>query len=309
MVVLLISSMVVLLISTVVLFAALPMLANARDVMIGDTLDVVKDALGEPRGYMKSEDYQLLQYERGLVELHDGLVSSVSLVSEQDAEKRRIERERIAEERRLARATRREELRIEGQEILEQVRNDPEFAALPAAEQVEFWRSFKKRYRDVPPGEEYAAVLERHKQELEQQALEHRIADLESRVREAESRVAQAEEEVARASYDNRRRYVSYGTYAYSYPTYYRPSRYSHTSVSKHKYGLRYTCKPTIKAQGYRHVKKSSRHYTSCKSPRCSSYKSPYVTSYKSPYYTSCKSPYTTTRNCGSAQVSFRAKY
>jgi hypothetical protein len=292
------------LIVAVTLLTAVASFAASQDVKLGDTFASVKAALGEPRGFIKDSTYQLLQYDRGRVELHDGLVSSVNIVSEEEAERMRIKRERFAEERRLAAALRREQLRIEGLQALEQVRSDPEYDALSAEKQVAFWKSFKKRYPDVPLGEEYASALERHKLELEHQEMEQRIAALESRVREAESRADQAEWETSR---DNSRRYTFYS--AYTYPVYYPRHRRSNKCVPKSRYTSAAACQPSIKGPANRHTKSSRRSSATYKSPYTTSYTSPYVTHYKSPYVTSYSSPYTTCRSQGSALTSFRLKY
>jgi len=292
------------LIFAVALLTAIASPAESEDVKIGDTLESVRKALGEPRGLIMDETYQLLQYDRGRVELHDGFVSSVNIVSEEEAERMRIERERIAEERRLAEAARRERLRIEGLETLEQVLSDPEYAALSAGKQVAFWKSFKKRYPDVPLGEEYASALERHRLELEQRQLEQRIATLESRVREAESRAAQAEWEASR---ENNRRYTSFVSYAY--PVHYPRARRSKKCAPKRTYATSDVCQPSIKGHANRYAKSSRSSKASYKSSYSSSYSSPYVTSYKSPYVTSYNSPYRTCRSEGSALTSFRLKY
>src|SRR5579884_2000173 len=58
------------------LLLAVPALALARDVHLGDSLEEVRSALGEPRGQARLDGRLVLFYDRGEVELVDGRVTN-----------------------------------------------------------------------------------------------------------------------------------------------------------------------------------------------------------------------------------------
>jgi hypothetical protein len=193
--------------------AAFP--GEAQEVNVGDSYEQVLSVLGPPQGTIKTDHYALLTYERGKVEFRGGKATLVSLVSPEEAVRRREEQARQeAEARRLA-AIQREALRQEGLAVLAERRADPELMAQTPAIQVEFWRRFRAKYPDVDCKPEYAAALQQYEAEVAAQERDRQIqadmARLEDRVKDAEQRAAEAEERAQRAQ----RNY--YGT-GYYYP-------------------------------------------------------------------------------------------
>lgn len=181
-------------------------------VEIGDAYEDVIRQLGDPPGFIKTDTFALLYYERGTIRLEEDRVVNVELLSEEEAaEQRQIEREERA--RRQAAQQERQVQRLqEGRALRQQRHSDPDFLSASAEQQLAFWRQFRRRYPEVPVEEEYRAALERY--EREQQV--RRLEDQERRIRELEAQVRRAEERAAaRPSYDY----------------YHRPIRYLHTPV------------------------------------------------------------------------------
>lgn len=182
--------------------------AAADEVSIGDTEDRVRQVLGEPGGYIKSGSYQALLYDRGRVELRDGRVTEVELVSAEQAQLQKLQRERDRLARAEAEQARREALRIEGLAEKERMLADPVFRASAASEQLDFWRRFRTKYPDVEVDEAYAGALAAWEQERATLQQDQRLLDMEKRVAEAEARAREAERSAAAARDEAQRRVV-----------------------------------------------------------------------------------------------------
>lgn len=170
----------------------------SADVRIGDSEEEVRRVLGAPVASIRTESRHILAFDRGQVELRDGRVIALDLVTEEEAlaiRARRIERERW--ERAQSERQRRERL-AEGTALLERRRADPVFQTSAAAEQVAYWRAFQLSYPEVNIALEYAAALARAESEKQQQL---RIAEQDQRVRDLEDRVAAAERQAARRTF------------------------------------------------------------------------------------------------------------
>ena len=191
----------------IMLLAALgqpPVPVADEGLAVGDLSADVHRVLGEPQGYIKSGGTEFLLYDRGRVELKDGVVTGVDLVSAETAEAMRLAREQQRAARAEASRRRRETLREAGETLRLQKLGDPAFQSAAAGEQLAFWQQFRRRYRDVNVDFEYAQALARHRQELEKDALERRLAELERRLDDTAERARRAEleaEEARRRSY------------------------------------------------------------------------------------------------------------
>jgi hypothetical protein len=171
------------------LFAAV--LAGA-EVQRGDSLDHVRNTLGAPRGELSRGDIQVLVYDRGEVELRDGVVSKVLLRSadEQAAYAQRAEEQNARA--RQENEARRARLLSEGEALKERKLADPNFVNAPASAQLSFWLDFARAYPEVPVADlllsarnrvaaEYAADERRRRQDETIAALERRVAEAEAR--------------------------------------------------------------------------------------------------------------------------------
>jgi hypothetical protein len=193
--------------------------AQASEVIVGESLEDVIADRGQPRGFIRSGGYLLLDYEHGKVELRDDKVVRAELLTDEElaAYREHMAKRNLAAAR--AAAARRAALIAEGTKVRNDKLADPGFMASPASDQVAFWRWFRQKYPAVDVGGEYAVVLQKYEAELAEQSREaarrQEIAELEARAADAERAAADAqrEAEIARA----------YGYYysSYSYPVCY----------------------------------------------------------------------------------------
>ena len=162
---------------------------------IGDTRDEVDTELGPPRGWIRSDAYELLTYIRGKVELQNGVVTALDIVSQEEAERRGAELQRQMEARRQDAEIRRQN-RIEAGTVLKsRMLGDSAFLATSAESQTRFWAEFRQRYPEVPADLEYQGALAQVQREqdalradLEQRKAEQRLEAAEKRADAAERR-------------------------------------------------------------------------------------------------------------------------
>jgi len=180
------------------LLLLMPLALAAAEIQPGDNLAHVRETLGAPRGQAESGGRLLLYYERGEVELQDGVVTRAALLSRDDHEaetaRRAAKARRLRDEREINRAR----LTTEGEELKARKLADPAFRSGSAAAQVAFWEDFSRRYPDVPGREELLLARLRLAEENEAKRREaetaERIARLEARRAAAEARAAEAAE-------------------------------------------------------------------------------------------------------------------
>jgi hypothetical protein len=245
-----------------ILILSLPMVPAALaadDLAIGDTLEVVQSALGEPRGSIKAGSYQLLQFERGRVEFRDGVVIRLNIVSADIAEARRIRREKEQEARRVAAAERRAQRHAEGLNVRDRARSNENFDQLSGREQLDFWSSFRRQYPGISVDVEYASARARDRRETEQRRNDRRLADMDRRIAEADARAREAEAQADDLAEDlkrqKRRSYVTYATpYApvYQQPVTYRTPVRKISYVSRPRYAPHIT-RTTLGGNAHRH--------------------------------------------------------
>jgi len=213
------------------------------EVGVGDPREDVVSELGDPKGYLKAADYEILYYERGRVVIRAGVVSAVQMLTEEQhlAQQRQEDQER---ELQLARNEQQHLERLAaGEAYRAQLLGSPTFLASPASAQVDTWRRFMQQYPEVDARLEYQAALARYRNDLELAQAEQRIQDLEQRVRTAEQRVAQAQADADRRDrWDRNTTYIGGVVYPYpvytprrrpcpEVPTLYAPSRLSGTRL------------------------------------------------------------------------------
>lgn len=198
---------------------------------IGQTSVQVLEALGKPMGSIELRDKTLLLYPQGEVTLREGVVAEVDLMSDKqfadDQERLRVERDEwlaAQERRRVAH-------KAEGESLRAIKMKSQAFAALPAKDRADYWRSFQIRYPSVDASEQIASALAGYETELEELRSQQRIAELEARVAQAEKEAAAArlETEKLRVETERTERSRNYGLRYYSDPViqnkcyYYRP--------------------------------------------------------------------------------------
>ncbi len=187
---------------------ALSAASLAAEVTPGDTLDQAVAALGAPRGRLQVAGRNLVYFERGEIEVHDGRVTRVALATLEE-HAARLARE---EQQRSVREARRNELIVAGTAERDAKLADENFRGAPLAYQVAYWQNFAARYPGVSVSEPLAIVRLKRNEQLEQQAREER------RREELEER--QLAQERERAEF-----YPFYtGSYYPRYRPYYSPS-------------------------------------------------------------------------------------
>lgn len=186
----------------------------------GATLDEVKVALGTPNGQMRLGERQMLYYARGSVELTNGRVTRVAMLSAEEHQAQLAREERLVAER----ETRRTQLIEEGTALRDRKLADETFRSAPVAYQVSFWEDFARRYPGVPCAEPLMIARLKLSEQLEEK---NRKAEELSRLAEIEQRLAAAEREPVHyrvrsypSRYGHRDRHQEFALWPVSY-TYY----------------------------------------------------------------------------------------
>src|SRR5581483_820688 len=173
--------------------------AQTAEIRPGDSLADVEAALGAPKYKEKLGNKLLLSYDRGKVELVDGRVTNVNLLSSEDFAVQQAQQAADA-----AQAAQRRAQRIaEGGALKAKKLADPAFTSAPPNYQVAFWQDFRRQYPEASCDHEYKLALARQQEQQAIQARDEKIADLEIRVANAEALAAQAESEAQQARYNN----------------------------------------------------------------------------------------------------------
>jgi hypothetical protein len=165
---------------------ALASVLSAGEVMIGDSLGQVRAVLGAPTGQLEASERHLLYYERGSVELRQGLVTRVDLRSATEQAQLEARAQKIYAERDAQRAR----LWAEGIALRDRKQTDAAFLASPVAYQVAFWENFSRSYPGVPCVEPLTLARLRLGEQLDQKRQQEEAAD---RLAEMEARLAATE--------------------------------------------------------------------------------------------------------------------
>jgi hypothetical protein len=178
---------------------------GATELKVGDDLEATIDKLGKPVGTIELREKTLLLYPAGEVVLKNDLVFEIDLMTDAAyaAEQDRLEKER--EEWLVERARQAAARTEEGEAIRAAKRGSSAFAALPAKDRVDFWRSFQIRYPEVEVSEELGRALESYQTELAELRTQQQIALLQARVAEAEKEATNARLETQRLKEETER--------------------------------------------------------------------------------------------------------
>lgn len=198
--------------------------ATAESVKVGDTVEVVMRELGKPQGRISSGIHDVYLYDRGKVELKNGLVTSVELVSAEEAAARRLAQEKRQQEAVQRALEAQEQRRAEGSKVLSDRLADTAFRSQSAGDQLEYWDLFKNQYPEIDIGTIYANLSKQYQVEVEQARVREQLADLQQRTAAAEARALRAER-AAEEAYWSRPTvtYVS-SPWIQSYPRYCPPT-------------------------------------------------------------------------------------
>ena len=185
------------------------------EILVGDSPAKVRAELGEPTGSIRAENYELLQFDRGRVEIRDGAVTRVELVSAEEASRLRMLREQEARDLKVRQEQERIQRKADGTEARDRALQNPDFLNSSGDRQVQFWEDFRRRYPEVPVGSEYAAALARRDADFAPVGGRTSSCPGEQRVADAEVRAENAERDAEEARRNSRRSYVYYGTPIY----------------------------------------------------------------------------------------------
>lgn len=210
------------------LIACTALLASDQSVELGQTEENALEILGKPMGTIGLRDKTLLLYPQGEITIKEGKVSHIDLMEAEefaaDQERLRIEREEW-----LITQERIEAARIEeGKAVRADKLKSQAFAALPAKDRVDYWRSFQIRYPSIDVSEHIGSALASYQVELEELRSQQKVADLEARVASAEREAATARLETEKLRKETER-----------------------TKQSSRYYGLRYYTDPVVDRRYY----------------------------------------------------------
>ncbi len=209
------------------LLLPITLLAASSKVEIGQTREQIIEALGKPQGEINLPDKILLLYPEGEITIHEGVASQIALMSDkqfaQDQERLKKERAEWAIQQKKLAADRIKA----GEELKAYKLQNSTFAALPAKDRVEYWRSFQTKFPQVDVSEEIARALESYQAEIAELKNQQRIAELEVSVAKAQKEAEAArletaklrEETKARNDTSNFRLREYYSPQPYYYPT------------------------------------------------------------------------------------------
>ncbi len=153
--------------------------------------------LGPMRGSAVFDQREILQFDRGLVELRDGRVVRADIITPEQLAERRAreaaEREAAVKAQQQAAARR----KAEGEALIRRFKEDFNFASKPAAERVIVWREIAGRYPEAV-NDDLRTLLLAAESEAEKNKMEQRIAQLEFLAWEANRKAEAAKEEASR---------------------------------------------------------------------------------------------------------------
>lgn len=160
----------------------------AAEVQPGASREEVSATLGAPRGQLHLDGRQVLYYERGDVELQNGVVTRVNLRSPEDHAIWSVREERLRGER----EARRDQMLAEGTALRDRKLADPILLAAPVAYQVAFWEDFARRYPEVSCVEPLTIARLRLSEQIEdrneREEQSDRLAGIEERFAAADRR-------------------------------------------------------------------------------------------------------------------------
>lgn len=170
--------------TSLIVALAMPLALLAAPPQIGDSRAEVQAALGAPQGEVRLGERHVLYFAAGSVELRNGAVAHVALLSPEELENRRA-RAVAAEEQARERVA---QLAEEGEALKAKKLADPAFQAAPLGYQITYWENFTRRYPMVSCVDELDLARARFAEEETKASQAERVAELEERLSDAEAR-------------------------------------------------------------------------------------------------------------------------
>lgn len=168
--------------------------AFASDIKPGDTAAQVRASLGDPLGSIRAGNFERLVYDRGIVELRDGIVVGVDLMTAEQTAARTQEREQQREQQTQQQREQAEQRLAEGTRVMTDKLADPAFSAQSASHRLDYWRAFHRQYPEVDISAVLLSTLEAKQREAATIRESDRTAELERRTAEAEAAARAAQQ-------------------------------------------------------------------------------------------------------------------
>ncbi len=186
-----------------VLVAFFAVTSYAQAVGKGDTKASVLAELGNPIESVKSGDYEMLTFERGKVELLQGLVVSSDLISTKELEARKLAQKKSAKVQGVANKPSGTEK--DGIAAKSRLLNSDEYQAMTVSKKVEALKSFNQKHPGVNLTDVLLPLLKELEQNQKEAAKDAKIALLEQQVKDAKLQSVRAywREQEAREDAEN----------------------------------------------------------------------------------------------------------
>lgn len=194
---------------------------SASGVQPGDSREAVIREMGQPAGLLRAQDREWLSWPRGRVELKDGLVVAIDLLTprELDAKLQREAAEAAAAQQ--AARERKQKQDEEGRQVFARLLSSETVREASPARQVALWEDFMRNYPGVDATEPYLAALSRLDKELARARDQEEMERLRAEAQAATWRALDAEREAQRA---RAVRYYTYSPYDWNWRDYRRRS-------------------------------------------------------------------------------------
>lgn len=167
-------------------------LTTTAEVNLGDSLQEVKESIGEPVGTVALREKMLLLYPQGEITIKNDVVIHFDLMSDEEfaADQIRLqtEREQWQKEQKQARIAR----IAQGKALKADRLQSSSFTAKSAEDRLAFWRRFQVNYPEIDVSIEVARAIESYQVEIQELKNQEMIAELKARVARAETEAEEA---------------------------------------------------------------------------------------------------------------------
>jgi len=150
----------------------------ADDIEIGDTRDGVINTLGKPDGRAVLGDTEVLYFPRGQVDIKDGNVVRLDMISPAELDARRQSRLKAEQEQRGQAAEQQTQLMAQKNAQPEPAPTGPQLAQMSGEEQVAYWMNYQRKN----PGANVSAQLRTARAQVAEDA--RKKAEIEQKIEE-----------------------------------------------------------------------------------------------------------------------------
>jgi hypothetical protein len=158
---------------------------ESHGIQNGENRDRVISELGAPDGIIKSGDYEMLSYERGKIELRDGLVISVNLLSQEDLIAKKKNDKALSEKKEKEKNEFIKLKHQRGIELREKILTSSVFPEFSGRRKVEILKNFRSNYPDIDITDLLLPALDEMEKEIDEMEQQNKIVELEQRINDA----------------------------------------------------------------------------------------------------------------------------